>query len=161
VDFWIFGISFSRHAVTATAESRLRKKAAIASDYAQSKSAVMKQNPQALKLMLADDHDAAVHLAFRPYLNHSLGTLKKLDQAKEMISSSGEAPDKKQAAIDALDKARELEVAKADRVDQAVDMVLKRVHQRRGTGLDNLPFLRSVPQLIRFPVWAPVLSDKR
>ena len=32
----------------------------------------------------------------------------------------------------------ELKVAKPDRVDQAVEMVLKHVHQQRRTRLDNL-----------------------
>jgi len=39
--------------------------------------------------------------------------------------SRSEAPDRKKAAIKALDQAREQEVANADKVDQAVDMVLK------------------------------------
>ena len=84
------------------------------------------------------------YLAFRPHMQQTLGQLKKIDQAKEMISSSSEAPDRKKAAIAALDKAREQEVANADKVDRAVDMVLKRVHERRGGGLSAplVPMLR-------------------
>ena len=66
-----------------TAESRLRKKMAIASDYSQSKSAVAKQNPQAVTDLFANDPDAAVYLAFRPHMQQTLGQLKKIDQAKE------------------------------------------------------------------------------
>src|SRR5207245_69460 len=117
------------------AESRLRKKMAQASDYAQSKSAVLKQNPKAIRELFANDPDAAVYLAFRPYMQQSLGQLKKIDQAKEVISSSSETPGKKQTAIAALDKAREQELAKADKTDRAVDLVLERVHQKHGTGL--------------------------
>ena len=115
---------------------------AIASDYSQSKSAVLRQNPQAVKDLFTGDPDAAVYLAFRPYMQHSLGTLKKIDQAKEMISSSSEAPERKRAAVAALGRARDQEVAHADKVDRAVDMVLKRVHEQRGTGLPNLPIFR-------------------
>src|SRR2546423_10819240 len=93
-----------------TAESRLRKKMAIASDYSQSKSAVLKQNPQAVKDLFTGDPDAAVYLAFRPYIQQSLGMLKKIDQAKEMISSSSEAPERKRAAVAALGRARDQEV---------------------------------------------------
>jgi len=127
-----------------TPESRLRKKMAIAADYSQSASAVLKQNPQAVKDLFTGDPDAAVYLAFRPHMQQSLSQLKKIDQAKEMISSSSEAPDRKKAAIAALDKAREQEVANADKVDRAVDMVLKRVHERRGSGLSAplVPMLR-------------------
>jgi hypothetical protein len=49
-------------------------------------------------------HDAAMYLAFRPYMKPLAGTLKKIDQAMDMISSSGETPDKKQAAVAVLDK---------------------------------------------------------
>ena len=125
-----------------TAESRLRKKMAIASDYSQSKSAVLKQNPQAVKDLFTGDPDAAVYLAFRPHMQQTLGQLKKIDQAKEMISSSSEPPERKKAAIAALGRARDQEVANADKVDRAVDMVLKRVHEQRGTGLTNLPIFR-------------------
>src|SRR6266853_6425108 len=92
--------------------------------------------------LFANDPDAAVYLAFRPHMQQTLGQLKKIDQAKEMISSSSEAPDRKKAAIAALGRAREREVANADKVDRAVDMVLKRVHEQRGTGLTNLPIFR-------------------
>jgi len=114
------------------AENRLRAKAATASDYAQSKTAVIHRDPQALKEMFSNDPDAAVYLAFRPYMQQSLGQLKKIDQAKETISSSAEAPEKKHAAIAALDAAREQEMTNADKVDRAVDAVLKHVHERRG-----------------------------
>jgi hypothetical protein len=125
-----------------TPESRLRKKMAIASDYSQSKSAVVKQDPKAIKDLFTNDPDAAVYIAFRPYMQKSLGQLKRIDQAKEMISSSSEAPERKKAAITALDQAREQEVTSADKVDRAVDLVLKRVHERRGAGLPNLPIFR-------------------
>jgi hypothetical protein len=129
------------------AESRLRKKMATAMNYSQSKSAVLKQNPQAVKELFTNDPDAAVYLAFRPHMQQSLGQLKKIDQAKEIISSnSAETPERKQAAITALDQARAQEVMKADKTDQAVDLVLQRVHQRHGTGLPNLPALRVFQQ---------------
>jgi hypothetical protein len=81
-----------------TAESRLRKKMAVASDYSQSKSAVQKQNPQAVKDLFANDPDAAVYLAFRPSMQQSLGQLKKIDQAQQIISSGPETPERKKAA---------------------------------------------------------------
>ncbi len=116
------------------AENRLRAKMATASDYAQSKTAVMRRDPQALREMFANDPDAAVYLAFRPYMQQSLGQLRKIDQAKEIISTSAETPERKRAAIAALDKAREQEMVRADKVDRAVDMVLKHVHERRSGG---------------------------
>ena len=128
---------------------------AIASDYSQSKSAVVKQNPQAVTDLFANDPDAAVYLAFRPHMQQTLGQLKKIDQAKEMISSSSEAPDRKKAAIAALDKAREQEVANADKVDRAVDMVLKRVHERRSSGLANMPILPMLRHLMGSQPTAP------
>jgi hypothetical protein len=54
---------------------------AIASDYSQSKSAVVKQHPEAVKDLFTNDPDAAVYLAFRPYMQQSLAQLKKIDQA--------------------------------------------------------------------------------
>ena len=47
-----------------------------------------------------------------------------------MISASSESPERKRAAIAALEKARAQEVLKADKIDRAVDLVLKRVHER-------------------------------
>ncbi len=138
-----------------TPESRLRKKMAIASDYSQSKSAVVKQDPKAIKDLFTNDPDAAVYLAFRPYMQKSLGQLKKIDQAKEMISSSSEVPERKKAAITALDQAREQEVTSADKVDRAVDLVLKRVHERRGSGLTNLPVLPMLRHLLGGQPTAP------
>lgn len=117
------------------AQDRLRKKMAVASDYAQSKTAVMRRDPQALREMFTNDPDAAVYLAFRPYIQQSLGQLRKIDQAKEIISTSAEAPERKRAAIAALEKAREQEMTRADKVDRAVDLVLKRVHERRSSGV--------------------------
>ena len=87
-------------------------------------------------------------------MQQTLGQLKKIDQAKEMISSSSEAPDRKKAAIAALDKAREQEVMNADKVDRAVDMVLKRVHERRGSGL-NMPLVPMLRHLMRSQPTAP------
>jgi len=72
--------------------------------------------------------------------------LRKIDQAKDIISASGESPERKRAAIAALDKARAQEVLKADKLDRAVDLVLKRVHQQRGTGPGNWPVLGSQRQ---------------
>jgi hypothetical protein len=117
------------------AESRLRSKIAIASDYEHAKTAVMHQDPKALREMFAKDPDAAVYLAFRPYIQQSLGQLGKIDQATELVSSSAQAPDRKGAAIAALEKAREQEMVKADKVDQAVEMVLKHVHERHSGGM--------------------------
>jgi hypothetical protein len=119
------------------AESRLRKKAGIASDYAQSKSALLKQNPQAIRELFRSDPDAAVYLAFRSHIQQSLGTLRKIDQAKEVISASSESAERKRAAIAMLEKARAQEALKADKLDQAVDLVLQRIHQQRSTGLGN------------------------
>jgi hypothetical protein len=42
-----------------------------------------------------------------------------------------------------LEKARAQEVLKADKLDRAVDLVLKRIHQQRGSGLGNGPILGS------------------
>jgi len=76
--------------------------------------------------------------------------LRKIDQAKDIISASGESPERKRAAIAALDKARAQEVLKADKLDRAVDLVLKRVHQQRGTGPGNGRFwVRSVSNRAR------------
>jgi hypothetical protein len=125
------------------AESRLRKKGGIAADYAQSKSALLKQNPQAIREMFASDPDAAVYLAFRSHIQQSLGMLRKIDQAKEVISASSESAERKRAAIAALDKARAQEVLKADKLDRAVDLVLKRIHEQRSSGLGNWPVLGS------------------
>jgi hypothetical protein len=128
------------------AQDRLRKKMAVASDYEQSKTAVLQKNPQAIKDLFAKDPDAAVYLAFRSSMQQSLGTLKKIDQAKDMISSSSETPERKKAALAALGKAREQELVNADKVDRAVDLVLKRVHQLHGSVLPNIPFLRLLRQ---------------
>jgi hypothetical protein len=125
------------------AESRLRKKGGIASDYAQSKSALLKQNPQAIRELFSSDPDAAAYLAFRSHIQQSLGMLRKIDQAKDVISASSESAERKRAAIAMLEKARVQEVRKADKLDRAVDLVLKRIHQQRGSGLGNGPILGS------------------
>jgi hypothetical protein len=117
------------------AESRLRSKIAIASDYEHAKTAVMRQDPKALREMFTKDPDAAVYLAFRPYIQRSLGQLGKIDQATEIISSSAQTPNRKQAAIAALEKARDQEMIKADKIDRAVETVLKHVHQGHGSAL--------------------------
>ncbi len=113
------------------AEDRLHTKMATASEYDQAKLAIMHQNPAALRGMLANDPDAAVYLKFRPYIQQSLGQLNKIDQAKQLISTSNAPPDKKSAAIAALDNARAQEIVQADKVDRAVDMVLAHVHGRQ------------------------------
>ena len=73
--------------------------------------------------MFSSDPDAAVYLAFRSHIRQSLGTLRKIDQAKDVISASGESAERKRAAIAALDKARAEEVLKADKLDRAVDLI--------------------------------------
>jgi hypothetical protein len=120
------------------AESRLRSKIAIASDYEKAKTTVMHQDPKALREMFTKDPDAAVYLAFRPYIQQSLGQLGKIDQATELVSSSAQTPDQKRAAIAALEKVRDQEMAKADKIDRAVEMVLKHVHERPGSVLPTL-----------------------
>ena len=120
------------------AESRLRSKIAIASGYEHAKTTVMRQDPKALREMFAKDPDAAVYLTFRPYIQESLGKLGKIDQATELVSSSAQTPDRKRAASAALEKVREQEMVKADKIDQAVEMVLKHVHQRHGSALPTL-----------------------
>lgn len=112
------------------AEDRLHTKMATASEYEQAKNAVMRQNPAALKEMFANDPDTGVYLKFRPYIQNSLGQLRKIDQAKQLVSTSNAPPDKKSAAITALDNAREQEMVKADKVDRAIDTVLTHVHAR-------------------------------
>ena len=113
------------------AEDRLHTKMATASQYEQARVAIMRQNPAALKDLITNDPDAAVYLKFRPYIQNSLGQLGKIDQAKQLVSTSNETPDKKSAALAALDNAREQEMVKADKVDRAVDLVLAHVHARR------------------------------
>jgi hypothetical protein len=83
----------------ANTESRLRKKTGIASDYAQSKSALLKQNPQAIRELFSSDPDAAAYLAFRSHIQQSLGMLRKIDQAKDVISASSASTERKRAAI--------------------------------------------------------------
>jgi hypothetical protein len=56
--------------------------------------------------MFASDPDAAVYLAFRSHIQQSLGTLRKIDQAKDVISASSESAERKRAAIAMLEKAR-------------------------------------------------------
>ena len=114
------------------AEDRLHTKMATASQYEQARVAIMRQNPAALKDLITNDPDAAVYLKFRPYIQGSLGQLRKIDQAKQLVSTSNEAPDKKSAALAALDNARDQEMVKADKVDRAVDLVLAHVHARQG-----------------------------
>ena len=113
------------------AEDRLHTKMATASQYEQARVAIMRQNPAALKDLITNDPDAAVYLKFRPYIQGSLGQLRKIDQAKQLVSTSNETPDKKSAALAALDNAREQEMVKADKVDRAVDLVLAHVHARQ------------------------------
>jgi len=92
---------------------------------------------------ISSDPDAAVYLAFRSHIQQSLTMLRKIDQAKDVITASGESAERKRAAIAGLEKARAQEMLKADRVDRSLDLVLKRIHERRGSGLGNWPILGS------------------
>jgi len=64
----------------------------------------------------------------------------------ELISAGGESPERERAAIAALEKARAQEVLKTDKLDRAVDAVVKRIHERRGSELGNWPVLGSLQQ---------------
>ncbi len=111
-------------------EERLRQKVAQANSYAQAKSAVLKSNPQAVRELFTSDPDAAVYIVARPDMQKVLGELRKVDQAKELIASSGAGAERKQQAIARLDAYRQQQEQRAAKVDDAVETLLQRVRQR-------------------------------
>ena len=63
----------------------------------QAKSAVLQRNPQAIRELFKNDHDAAVYIVARPDVQKVLSELRKVDQAKQLMASSGDSAEKKRS----------------------------------------------------------------